>query len=357
MFGDDIPRTKALESYEGAYPLYQQFAVTLKNLTQNFCEQHGMKIQTVEARAKEPASVLGKLDRHPGYRTLSDIEDLCGVRVVTFYLDDIQRVRNMLRAEFEILKEESRQASSPDAFGYRSLHLIARLPDRRRELIEYRAFADLRIEFQVRTVLQHAWGVISHALDYKTENAVPAEVRRKLFRVAALLETGDELFGAFRSEVEAIRAGYEHQVTAEDWRALPLDLDSVIASRERLPVDEVVAVAERAGFSVTEQPHGVPESPSDFSLNNLLSLTSVAGAQTLGDFADLMKSTTQESDSLAELTRESRSRGFVPDGNPWDVVVLSMLFRDPDLRVRGAVPFREELEDSLDAVLRHREAK
>ena len=51
------------------------------------------------------------------------------------------------------------------------------------------------------------------------------------------------------------------------------------------------------------------------------------------------------------LVHESKQRDFTPVGDPCDVVVLSMLLRDPGLRVRGAtVPFRPPLEDAATVV-------
>ena len=43
---------------------------------------------------------------------------------------------------------------------------------------------DVKIEFQVRTLLQHAWAEIEHDFGYKTEVAVPREMRRRFCRLA-----------------------------------------------------------------------------------------------------------------------------------------------------------------------------
>ncbi|MFD0345799.1 hypothetical protein ACFQ0M_06300 [Kitasatospora aburaviensis] len=232
--------------------------------------------------------------------------------------------------------------------------MIARLSEERRTLTEYQEYAGFRAEFQVRTVLQHAWGVISHALDYKNEDAVPAEVRRKLFRLAALLETGDELFGAFRVEVENLRANYAHQVTVEEWHNLPLNFDSVLASWHKLPLAAVQRVADSSGFATDEQTHDQDGQHFRNSLNGLVSLATTAGLTNLGELADLMTAVGDQSDKLSILVEEIKSRGTLPAGDPCDVIVLSMLLRDPRLRVRGAILFRPEIEDSLDVIL-HRE--
>lgn len=357
MYGDDIPRSKVRDAYPDALPALESCASMLESLVERFCRDKKIKVQTIEARAKDLDSLVDKFRRHPDYQRLSDAEDLCGVRIVTFYLEDVVAVRSMLHEEFEILKEEDRRASTPETFGYQSVHLVARLPERRRGLTEYRAFADFRIEFQVRTVLQHAWGVISHALDYKTEGDVPAEVRRTLFRVAALLETGDELFGAFRTEVEGLRARYERQVTTEEWRQLPLNLDSALLSWSRLPVAEVQQVAQTAGFARDEESFDYANSQFRSSLSRLVSLAMVAGATTIDDLAALMSGVDGTSYLLADLVKESKNRGFTPIGGPCDVTMLSLLLKEPGLRVRAALAFRDELEDALDAVIHHNDTQ
>jgi len=50
---------------------------------------------------------------------------------------------------------------------------------------------DLRVEFQVRTLAQHIWAVVSHKLQYKQEESVPKQLVRSLNRASALLETVD----------------------------------------------------------------------------------------------------------------------------------------------------------------------
>jgi ppGpp synthetase/RelA/SpoT-type nucleotidyltranferase len=351
MFGDDVPRSEIGRVYPASLPVLESCASTLQPIVEQFCRVRGIKVQTVEARAKTLASLVEKFERHPDYERLSDAEDLCGVRVVTFYLDDVSAVRDVLRKEFDILREEDRRAASPEAFGYQSLHMIARWGSQRRSLTEYQAFGDFKIEFQIRTVLQHAWGVISHSLDYKSEGDIPAEVRRKLFRMAAILETGDEIFGAFRTEVDSLRARYRHQVSTEDWRHLPLNLDSVIASWDRLPAGKVHQVAVRAGFAAAEARPDPHDPTFRYSISGLVSIAKLAGFGTVGDLAARMESLDSMQEMLHDLTRESAKRGFTLVGDPWTVVVMAMLLEEPSLRVRGAMPFRPGLEDALDAVI------
>jgi hypothetical protein len=60
---------------------------------------------------------------------------------------------------------------------------------------------------------------------------------------------------------------------------------------------------------------------------------------------------------MAELVRESRKQGFPPVGDPYGETVLSPLLETPDPRVRAALPFRDELEDTLGMVTRNKDTR
>ncbi|MEV6756737.1 hypothetical protein [Streptomyces sp. NPDC051214] len=356
MYGDDIPRDEIAESYPSAYPVLVAYGHVLRELLDMLCRDEVLKVHAVEARAKDPSSLMDKFRRHPGYERLSDADDVCGVRIVTFYLADVARVRDLLHREFKILKEETRQAVSPDAFGYQSLHVIACLDDRRSSLPEYASYAEYRVEFQVRTVLQHAWGVISHSLDYKNEAETPPEIRRKLFRVAALLETGDELFASYRTEIQDLRARYRSQVVADDWAGLPVDLDSVLASMERLPLKEIAVAAKEAGFQPPEYPMDDEAPVVRSAVGRLVAVAGAVGIKTLGDLAAHMSAVPAHREQLAVLARVSKQHGFTPLADPFDITVFAMLLEHPELRVKLAITFTRPIETGLDEVLRTRNA-
>jgi putative GTP pyrophosphokinase len=61
-------------------------------------------------------------------------------------------------------------------------------------------YKGLKAEFQVRTILQHAWDAISHKLDYKPESPMPRQNRRRLARLAGLLELADDEFSNLKKQ-------------------------------------------------------------------------------------------------------------------------------------------------------------
>jgi putative GTP pyrophosphokinase len=345
----EAKREDVREAYTHIQPRYDIFANTLDALVRTLCRENHIEVQSVEHRVKAVDSVLNKFERHPEYERLGDMTDLCGLRVIVFYSSDVDRVRDMLSAEFDVAAPvENRGVDDPQLFGYRSVHMLVRMLKARSDLTEYAASAGLVAELQIRTVLQHAWAVISHRLDYKTEHEVPVTSRRKLFRIAALLETGDELFGDFRREIERLREEYRVVTTDQMWENLTLDLDSVVTAWKELPVEAVERAALDVGF-VRGVAHP-DDTNSRRSMGNLVTVSAKAGLRTVGDIADFMRELPKYRQSLDRFVREAKARGFDPVADVPDVVTLCLLIENPALRVTGALPFRTEVEEALDAV-------
>jgi putative GTP pyrophosphokinase len=143
-------------------------------------------------------------NHEPPYIALDDVTDLVGVRIITYFLDDVDRVADLIEAEFsidEVNSVDRRATIEPDRFGYVSLHYVASLSQPRASLAEWKRFASLRFEVQVRSIVQHAWAEIEHDLGYHGKAAVPAPVRRRFSRLAGLLEVADSEFMGLRDDV------------------------------------------------------------------------------------------------------------------------------------------------------------
>lgn len=184
---------------------YEILARRLEGLIMDLLKANGVKVHFSESRAKTTDSLVEKLNR-PGksYQDpFNQIPDLSGIRIVLYYQDDVERVGEIIGREFEIIEkseEDQFRNYSPDQFGYLSRHYIVKLSQQRASLAEWNGFKELHSEIQVRTVLQHSWAAVSHALQYKREGDVPILLRRKLHRLAGLFELADEQFIEIRDE-------------------------------------------------------------------------------------------------------------------------------------------------------------
>lgn len=330
---DNAQADAAVKAYESSRARYVTFADSLRVLVEQLVAGTGVAADSVTARAKETQSLADKLKRRPRYTSLDDLPDLVGVRVVTRYQADVDVVCELLGREFTVVEDVVHGAEEAEAFGYASRHLVVELVDPRAELPEWAAFRGIRAEIQVRSILQHAWASISHGLDYKTDSAVPQEVRRQLFRVAALLETGDELFDDFRRRVDALRVTYTEDVSKDEWRDLPLNLDSLRAAFDRLPLPQAAAAAVVAGWQ--DDPEWMDDTDGDLNvyLQRLIQVFSAAGYKTIGEVGRILEEATADAAWLARIAEEGDARDYVPYAIPTDVALLRVVTTHPDAAV------------------------
>jgi ppGpp synthetase/RelA/SpoT-type nucleotidyltranferase len=86
-------------------------------------------VHSVQSRVKKPKSLANKIvDKK--YSSFDQITDIVGVRVITNFSDDANRIAERIREEFSIDEKNSIDKSKlldPDQFGYLSLQLIARI--------------------------------------------------------------------------------------------------------------------------------------------------------------------------------------------------------------------------------------
>ena len=204
--------------------------------------------------------------------------DLLGVRVITYFPDEVDTFANALMPEFEVVEVvDRRQAEDPRQFGYASLHCTVRLDPARRTHLEYRRFADCVLELQIRSILQHAWAEIEHDLGYKTSKGVPRELRRRFSRLAGLLELADEEFRSIRDASRAHAQRVERAVTEEPAET-PIDQDSLLSF---LRTNPRIAELDAAIADTLEMP-ALGDLGDDYA-GSLAELAYAAGFETIGD--------------------------------------------------------------------------
>ncbi len=193
----------AVREYRALLPSLEVFRVRLEGLLRALLSDQGRDVHQIESRCKGVDEFVEKTGRK-GYRDpLTEMTDLIGLRVIMYYDADVTFAAGLIEQELLVdpaLSVDWRVPGDRSHFGYASKHLICTLNERRAELSEWRLFAGIRVEIQFRTVLQHAWAVVSHQLGYKSDPGLAPDGERRLNRIAALLEEADQGF-------EDIRAG------------------------------------------------------------------------------------------------------------------------------------------------------
>ncbi|MFZ2843778.1 GTP pyrophosphokinase [Psychrobacter sp.] len=183
-----------LKEYDSSKILLDNLDRTLLNLINSLLEQKSIRVHQVQTRVKDRDSLENKIIRkNDKYGSLSDITDIVGVRIITYFDDEVDQIAAMIEEEFVIDQDNSvdKRKIDNDKFGYRSLHYVANLKRDRINLPEYSSCGERKFEFQIRTILQHSWAEIEHGLGYKGEFEIPSTAKRTFYRVAALLEQAD----------------------------------------------------------------------------------------------------------------------------------------------------------------------
>ena len=138
-------------------PRYEEYGPRLFALVKELLAKESVDVAQVEYRIKQAKSVSRKAKSKRRADPFKDIKDFLGLRVITYYTDDVESIAGIIRREFRVDKKHSvdkRVELGVDAFGYASLHLVFRLKSPRKSLAEWREFADLTAEIQIRSVLQ-----------------------------------------------------------------------------------------------------------------------------------------------------------------------------------------------------------
>ena len=208
-----------LDRYDSSVGLYRDFCARSEALLRHLLAEAGIVPHSLTSRVKERDSLRRKIQRREGaYETLSAVTDIAGVRITTFFADDVDKVAELIVREFNVDFANSidkRTVLDPDRFGYLSLHFIVSFSDARRRLPEYSRFSEFKLEIQIRSILQHAWAEIEHDLGYKNARAVPREILRQFARLAGLLELADEQFVAIRNFLSRYEAEVGARIAQE----------------------------------------------------------------------------------------------------------------------------------------------
>lgn len=207
-----------LKDYDKNKDVLENLDKSLETLINSLLKRKGIKVHQIQTRVKDRDSLEKKILAKQKYKSLDDITDIVGVRIITYFDDEVDQIATLIEEEFVIDQDNSvdKRKIDSDKFGYRSLHYVATLKKDRTNLSEYSSYKEQKFEFQIRTILQHSWAEIEHDLGYKGEFEIPSTAKRTFYRVAALLEQADIEFVKLKSTI----AQYEKNLS-QDIKANP----------------------------------------------------------------------------------------------------------------------------------------
>jgi ppGpp synthetase/RelA/SpoT-type nucleotidyltranferase len=285
-----------LSEYDDNTALYSKLSEEIERLLKITLLEN-IKLHSITSRVKTKQSLENKINKkeinEPNkYKSLKEITDILGVRIITYLLTDIDEIVEIIEKEFEVDKNNSsdkRELLAPDRFGYLSRHYVVSLSKERIKLPEYKNYDEIKFEIQIRSLLQHTWAEIEHDIGYKSQNSVPEQIKRRFARLAGLLELVDEEFTGINNEVIKYRNELKDNIKEEkELSQVLIDVESIQAflANEKLIEEISKTIAEKKNMQLIE----ISQFPEERELYvDLVDILKVAGFNNLEDIKTALK--------------------------------------------------------------------
>ena len=152
------------------------------------------------ARVKEAGSIWHKLEwkKEEYLQKNKKMQDIVGIRIVLYYMDDIAICKEMLKNTYFIIEKDSHEDKPKvNEFNPLRMNYVCRIPEEFIERFPAKLWEDYRIdktfEVQIRTTFSEGWHEVDHEVRYKHKEAWEQhyEFSRELNGIYATLEVCD----------------------------------------------------------------------------------------------------------------------------------------------------------------------
>ena len=159
-------------------------------------------IETIKTRLKSPESTMEKLRRKNLPISMESIEeninDIAGVRVICAFPSDIYMIADaFLRQDDITLLERKDYIKNPKPNGYRSLHLVVKIP-----IFLHNTKRLMKVEVQFRTISMDWWASLEHKIRYKKDVKISEEIDSELYLCAEISAGLDRRMQEIQQKVE-----------------------------------------------------------------------------------------------------------------------------------------------------------
>lgn len=276
----DIHGKMLMAQYHEQLEDYKQLAQTVEGKLRRALDEQHVKVTALDCRVKTESSLAGKIElKGSKYRSIKDITDIVGLRVVTFYSVDVDKVAAIVSETFEVDWKNSvdkRKLHRLDSFGYNSLHYICKE-------------GNYSFEIQMRTALQHVWSTLDHDTCYKGAVKIPQEYRRQFNRLAGMLELIDDEFCRLRNILTDYRRRMQALEVSGQLDEVDLSPDTF---RRYLETEPFARLNQRIASINQAELYPVPMMP-------FLRVLQKLGFETLGDVNRLIEEYSDDAYRLA----------------------------------------------------------
>jgi len=133
---------------------YIDFLKEFKSVVEKILIKHKIPIAFgISGRPKTIDSITEKIssERFTIKKTITELNDLIGLRIVLLFPEFKSKVVEILTTEFKLLNDPNKTTNSSDRFGYSSIHLILAIKDEWTKTLNWEDHSKKKIEVQVRT--------------------------------------------------------------------------------------------------------------------------------------------------------------------------------------------------------------
>ena len=156
-------------------------------------------IEMVDGRVKKISSIIEKCQKKeiPLDDIEDRVEDIAGIRIICQFVEDINKVVNIIRSRTDIrIIKENDYISKMKESGYRSYHMI----------VEYTVQTlsgpkTVKVEIQIRTLAMNFWATIEHSLQYKYKQNMPEHIRERLMAASTAVINLDKEMSQIKDEI------------------------------------------------------------------------------------------------------------------------------------------------------------
>jgi ppGpp synthetase/RelA/SpoT-type nucleotidyltranferase len=232
-----------------------------------------IKFHSIPSRVKELDSCLAKIEKNQIEKPFDQMHDFVGLRVICLFLSDIPKIEELIKKIFVVIKSDNKvEGGDNTSFGYMSVHHIVRFGSKHTGE-RYDGIKNIPFEIQVRTIAMDAWANISHYLDYKTEQDIPAELKRDFHALSGMFYVADKHFQLFfdeRLEKQKEIAKVFEDGSSKAMSDQPINLDTLTAF-------------------LNDQFSNMPSGGDSGMKSNLVYRLLQANYKTIGDISDILK--------------------------------------------------------------------
>jgi putative GTP pyrophosphokinase len=126
------------------------------------------------------------------------IQDIAGIRVICNFVDDIYEMEKMLLKQSDVtLVKRKDYIAEPKENGYRSLHIIVKVPVFLSDRTE-----NIPVEIQLRTIAMDYWASLEHMIRYKNKKTNMQIFSKMLLDCANTLADTEKTMQYIRENIE-----------------------------------------------------------------------------------------------------------------------------------------------------------